>query len=157
MAKKECEKIIDLAIEQGNTSGPVEQHARKCPECAAALACLLWLKTGNSPTAGLTPSAAYISGIERKISTCTVAATSAWSATSKLVVGILVTTALAAVLFSGFWHSDSAGDADGAVVTAPVAGRAIVDKNDLSSAEDKGEAKIVAPVMQFQSPADDVD
>lgn len=157
MAKNECEKIIDLAIEQGNTNGLVDKHARHCPECAAALACLVWLKSGGSPTAGLEPSASYLAHLDKKISATTSLAPTGVSTGTKAVIAALIVTAMAMAIITGFGNSNAPDPTGKNLVTAPSAsnngtGAALTD-----TAEQNSKPVNTAPVMQFNSPADDVD
>lgn len=157
MAKNECEKIIDLAIEQGNTGGLVDKHARHCPECAAALACLLWLKHSGSPTAGFEPSASYLGQIDKKISAPRVLASSNVSTGIKAVVAAFIATALAMAIITGLWSNNASDHTSKNIVTAPSAldnanGEALTE-----TAEQNGKIENSAPIMQFTSPADDVD
>ncbi len=157
MAKTECEKIIDLAIEQGNTSGLVDKHARHCPECAAALACLLWIKHSGSPTTGFEPSASYLGQIDKKISAPRVLAPANISTGTKAVFAALVATALALAIFTGLWSNNTSDHTSKNLVTAPSAVDNATGAVLTDTAEQDGKKENSAPILQFTSPADDVD
>lgn len=155
MAKNECEKIIDQAIEQGHTGGPVAQHCKKCSECAAAVACLLWLRTGVSPASGLEPSTAYMAGIEQKISNVSILAAATFKVSVKMVVAALIATAIALSLLTGILSPTSSAPENKAKVSSIMGNGVVAETKDVTGENDA--QSISTPIMQFQSPADDVD
>ena len=99
MSDKECNKIIDRAIENNKVDAATEAHARTCPKCASTLALLALLKTSGSPTSDLKPSAAFLASIESSL-TVTAAATSLKTKLLAAVIGAALTATIALTIIS---------------------------------------------------------
>ncbi|HAE38015.1 MAG TPA: hypothetical protein DCG57_05160 [Candidatus Riflebacteria bacterium] len=111
MSAKDCEKIIDQAIEKQGADAATQAHARTCPKCAATLALLALLKTSGSPVSDLKPSAAFLGRIESSLATSASEAAATGALKSKLLaaaIGVALAATVAWTVVSQSKKSDMA-------------------------------------------------
>ncbi|PKL50623.1 MAG: hypothetical protein CVV42_02540 [Candidatus Riflebacteria bacterium HGW-Riflebacteria-2] len=154
MSDKECEKIIDRAIESNKADAATEAHARTCPKCASTLALLALLKTSGSPTSDLKPSAAFLASIESSLT-----ATAAQTITLKTkilaaVIGVALTATIALTIISHTGKSDKRTD------KAAQSG-SVTDETTPAASSNTGEIRpntdnTAFPQLKFPSPTDEI-
>lgn len=144
MANIECEKIIDQVVDPKHLNDQCKQHIKGCKECAATIACLLWLKTKGSPTTDLKPSQAFLDKIENSLGAGAGAGSAIFSSKTFLAaaLGVALATAVAFGLLSRG--------------QSPTESLPATTKNPARS-ENKILNEQPAPTLKFSSPADDVD
>jgi len=155
MSSKECEKIIDKAVDPDCDRDQVEKHCRQCAECAAALACIGWLKLKGSPVADMQPSRVWLGNLEDKLNSAPSPVSVpvfSFKTALALLVGSAIVIATAVTVFRPANNSSDSGNAatdkaltESSLSTAPVAGT-------------QGHAgDVSAPAMKFPSPSEDID
>lgn len=158
MSDKECKKIIDRAIESNQADAAAEAHARTCPKCASTLALLALLKTTGSPTTDLTPSAAFLAGIENSLTVTAAEGAGAIALKTKVlaaVIGAALTATIALTIISHSAKTDTNNTAttQSNSITSPestsgqsgAAGEVTPDNDDAAF-----------PQLKFPSPTDEI-
>ncbi len=159
MSDRDCEKIIDRAVANNRADAAAEAHARTCPKCASTLALLALLKTSGSPTADLSPSAAFLGKIESSLASSAAASASAKTGvfTSKFIAAAVGIALTAIVALTALNHTKKADPQN--TTTLPTASEALINTDVLSS--DNAEEKLIEddmayPLMKFPSPTDEI-
>lgn len=157
MAENECRKIIDQVVDPDNLNEQCRQHIKGCKECAAALACLVWLKTRGSPTADLKPSQAFLGKIESGIGGNSAGNSGSAATGSKTLLAVaisVVITAAVAISFIAFNSSPAdtmSGSSSISAGNEESQGPAAEAESEILNRQQS------APILKFTSPADDVD
>jgi len=152
MSDKECEKIIDRAIENKQADAATEAHARTCPKCASTLALLALLKTSGSPTSDLTPSASFLAGIESSL-TVTTAATSLKAKLLAAIIGAALTATIALTIIS---NTSKSGQQPGkAAESTPTSNHEATSADNPANIKSGNDAAAF-PQLKFPSPTDEI-
>lgn len=154
MSSKECEKIIDQALDPDCNRDQVEKHCRKCAECAAALACIGWLKTKGSPVADLQPSKTWLGNLEEKLNSAPSSA-SAPVFSFKTALALLVASAIAiATAVAVFSPSNQQASSNGVSESISTETSSATTTNINSQSN---ESDVSSPPLKFPSPSEDID
>lgn len=160
MSDKDCEKIIDLAIEKNGADATAQAHARTCPKCAATLALLALLKTSGSPTTDLKPSAAFLSRVESGLTISASEAATAGTFKAKIlaaVIGVALTATVAWTIVSHSKKSDTRNTATPSTQGEIRANPADTNSERLTNTGIKpGESAGTFPKLQFPAPTDEI-
>lgn len=158
MIDKDCEKIIDRAIENNGVDAAGEAHAKTCPKCASTLALLALLKTTGSPTTDLKPSAAFLAGIESSLSESAAQVAVANSLKTKLLaaaVGVAITLAVALTVFTDGNKTNTLSDKTTSENIQTISGEAAPVKENTSKTEFNDD-NLSFPKMTFPSPTEEI-
>lgn len=164
MEEKECQNIIEQIKDPQNLNDACKRHVNVCKKCATTLSLLLTIKAGPTPTAGLVPSASFITGVIAGIgaktvvsSTAATAATTTTVATvsTKTIIGTAIGVSLAAALgFGIMFSSDDSVKNFLKNCKGEFAKKSIIEL-ELKELETRN--KLKSPVLKFSSPADEVE
>lgn len=154
MSSKECEKIIDQALTPDCNRDQVEKHCRQCAECAAALACIGWLKTKGSPVADLQPSKTWLGNLEEKLNSVPSSA-SAPVFSFKTALALLVASAIAiATAVAVFSPSNQQASSNGVSESISTENSSATTTHINSQSN---ESDVSSPALKFPSPSEDID
>ncbi len=155
MSAKECEKIIDRAIENNKADAATEAHARTCPKCASTLALLALFKTSGSPTSDLKPSAAFLARIENNLTVTDAGVGTFKAKVIAVAIGAALTATIALTMLSDTGKSDTQNGKT--VNTGSVNSQETSPASSGNSSEIRPEIDDTTfPQMKFPSPADDI-
>ncbi|EKD83520.1 MAG: hypothetical protein ACD_39C00620G0003 [uncultured bacterium] len=159
MSDRDCEKIIDQAVERNGADHTAEAHARTCPKCASTLALLALLKTSGSPTADLKPSAAFLGRIESSLATSAAGAAQSGILKSKLLAAVIGVALTAAVAWTIVAHSKKSDAQNAGAQTSSTEVRANPDAANTDNNNigiKPGEDDNAFPQLQFPAPTDEI-
>lgn len=158
MSDRECEKIIDRAVDKNGADAAAEAHARTCPKCASTLALLALLKTSGSPTSDLVPSAAFLGKIESGLAASASAAAKTGVLTTKIIaaaIGIALTAAVALTVFSSTKKVEPENSAASSATSEPFIHTGVPSAADSDKAK-PNENDMAYPSIKFSSPTDEI-
>ncbi len=156
MSDKECEKIIDRAIENNQADAAAEAHARTCPKCASTLALLALLKTSGSPTSDLAPSAAFLAGIESSLTvTEGVSAITFKTKVLAAVIGLALTVTIALTIISNTANTDTHNNAKTQSSSVTSSG-STSGQSGAAGEVVPGNDDAAFPQLKFPSPTDEI-
>ena len=160
MSDKDCEKIIDLAIEKNGADTTAQAHARTCPKCAATLALLALLKTSGSPTTDLKPSAAFLSRVESGLAISASEAATAGALKTKILAAVIGVALTATVFWTIVSHSKKSDTQSTAAQATQAETRTnpadASTENRTNSGIKPGESAGTFPQLQFPAPTDEI-
>lgn len=154
MSSKECEKIIEQALDPACNKDQIEKHCRHCAECAAVLACLGWIKSNGSPVNNIEPSKSWMNSLESRINQISTPSAAPVFST-KTAIALLIASAIVIATAITVFSPDN-NRIESVNSSQEKTGSDNSSSTTITTSGESIDSEITAPVLQFPSPSDDI-